>query len=205
MTTSEKDGDLTSKGIYPFDYIIIFIASHQARTQYNGFSIQTSEGGSYRIDHLLDDFSDFYHEKTFVFIDACNSGQLINSMAYLPKRSSQAADTLFNDFASFADNLYLFTSSQSNQASWQPSKYKASIFAKALIEAFSCQECEVAEGAEGVEGEKMKACGSDKLLTVHELKIYLEKRVRYLSKDKMIQEPNCNLTTKDGTLLSQDK
>jgi hypothetical protein len=139
--------------------------------------------------------------KKLVFIDACHSGSA-GSRSF----SDAAASKVMSDLIQATAGLEIFASCGDHEFSYEDVSWGNGAFTKAIVEAFENKEVEV-------EGEKIQAdiytevngekvLGSDGVITIEELKLFVQQRVPYLVQTvkNKVQHP----ANKSTALLPRD-
>ncbi len=139
--------------------------------------------------------------KKLVFIDACHSGSA-GSRSY----SNEAASKVMNDLINASAGLEIFASCSDREFSYEDDRWKHGAFTKAILEAFK-NETVVIDGKEvsadiykHVGG--TKEAGSDGVITIEELKLFVQQRVPNLVKH--VKNKPQHPTNKSTELLPKD-
>ena len=126
--------------------------------------------------------------KILVFIDACHSGSAF-SRSYSDAAASQVMDGLIKA----TSGLEIIASCSANEYSYEEEKWGNGAFTKAILEEFKKGMVDVKGGKiqadiyDEISG--LKRSGSDGVITIEELKRFIQKRVPYLVKTTKSSPP----------------
>lgn len=180
------------------DWIVVFISSH-------GFTL-SNDSTNFRI--AASDYEERYESSTslnfkdniwdvlkqidckkLVFIDACQSGAIVNRAMATAKREATEQNLLLNDMIDkmmqTEPNLWCVASSSGKQFSWEDPTWQNGAFTEALIEAF------LNKNAETVRGALQADADNDQILTFTEMLHFIRLRVPFLvqSVKQQLQTP----------------
>ncbi len=117
-----------------------------------------------------------------VFVDACHSGT-VGAKSY----DDGAASKVMNDLIRSTSGLEIFASCSDNEFSYEDSRWNNGAFTKAILEAFNNERVEVGAGEFTVADlyadnpiTKREELGSDGVITIGELRRFLQRRVPFL-------------------------
>lgn len=201
--------DLEKIGIKDNDLVVVFISSHGKVSGRSGeylllpsdYDPQYEELSSVNFkEDVLKRLRNIDGNK-LVFIDACHSGSA-GSRSF----SDEAASKVMNDLVHATSGMEIFASCGDNEFSYEDERWGNGAFTKAIIEAFNNVPVEVngrtvqADIYDEISGERKN--GSDGVVTIEELKYFIQQRVPDLvQKDKNKgQHP----TNKSTELLPQN-
>ncbi|MBK8503479.1 MAG: caspase family protein [Saprospiraceae bacterium] len=179
------------------DLVVVFISSHGKVAEGNRYVLLPSDYDPQYEELSTIDFSEDILKKLrsidgnkLLFIDACHSGSA-GSRSF----SDGAASKMMNDLIQATAGMEIFASCADNEFSYEDESWGNGAFTKAIIEAFNNETVEIdgkkvnADVFAEVNG--VKDHGSDGVITIEELKLYVQKRVPYLvnSVKKKMQNP----------------
>jgi uncharacterized caspase-like protein len=198
--------DLSRMGIKDNDLVVVFISSHGKVNDQNEFILMPSDYDS-RYEEvrsvnfnkdILERLEDVNGNK-LLFVDACQSGS-----AGGKSFSDQSASIAMNSLIRSASGMEIFASCGDKEFSYEDQSWGNGAFTKAIIEAFQNR-------AVRINGRTIQADvyaenpitgaienGSDGVITIEELKLFVQKRVPYMV--KMTKDKSQNPTNK-----SEDK
>lgn len=190
------------------DLIVVFISSHGKVMDGNRYVLLPSDyDPSYEEISTIDFNEDILKRlraldgNKLLFIDACHSGSA-GSRAF----SDAAASKMMNDLINATAGMEIFASCGDNEFSYEDPSWGNGAFTKAIIEAFNNETVDI-------DGQKINADiytefngvkdkGADGIITIEELKEFVQKRVPYLVKSTKNKEQNP--TNKSTDLLPED-
>ncbi|MEL7119796.1 MAG: caspase family protein, partial [Bacteroidota bacterium] len=199
-----KDGDL----------VVIFISSHGKVNNSGDFILIPSDYNSELEEIYSVNFREDILKKLrvvdgnkLVFIDACHSGSALasGSRSY----SDQAASEMLNGLIKASSGMEIIASCGDNEYSYEDQSWGNGAFTKSIIEAFSDQTVNVDNGRISAdiynEIGGVKKNGKDGIITIEELKYFIQKRVPYLVKSTKKNPPtNQQPSNKSTELLPDD-
>ncbi len=189
--------DLRRQKIKDNDLVVLFISSHGKVSGEDGdyilipsdfdpeYERQTS------IDFQRDIIEQLEHVKgkVLVFIDACHSGSAIGSKDF----TDAAASKFMNDLIEKSSGMEIIASCSDHEFSYEDDKWKNGAFTEAILEAFQDKSVEVdgqlihADIFNEMNGRKS---GRDGIITIEELRNFIQKRVPNLVKSVKRQKQN---------------
>jgi len=182
--------DLKNWGIKDGDLVVVFISSHGKILDNNKYLLLPSDFDSQYQEITAINFNNdilkplrVIDGNKLVFIDACHSG-VIGSRSF----SDDAASKVMNDLIRSTSGIEIFASCRDGESSYEDDSWQNGAFTKAILEAFRNEEVQVgalpiradiyADNPVTLEREE----GSDGVITIDELKIFLSQRVPFLAK-----------------------
>ncbi len=184
-----KDGDL----------VVIFISSHGKINNQGDFILIPSDYNPELEELYSVNFNEDILKRLrvvdgnkLVFIDACHSGSALSSGSR--SFSSQASSKVMNDLIRASSGLEVIASCGDNEYSYEDDSWGNGAFTKAIMEAFQGNMVEV-EGGKRIkadiynEVEGVKKQGGDQVITIEELKYFIQQRVPYLVKSTKVNPP----------------
>ncbi len=200
-----KDGDL----------VVIFISSHGKISNQGDFILIPSDYNPELEELYSVNFNEDILKKLrtvdgnkLVFIDACHSGSALSSGSR--SFSSQASSKVMNDLIRASSGLEVIASCGDNEYSYEDDSWGNGAFTKAIMEAFQGNIVEV-DGGKRIkadiynEVEGVKKDGGDQVITIEELKYFIQQRVPYLVKSTKVNPPTEQRPSNKSTeLLPED-
>lgn len=189
--------DLRRTNIKDNDLVVIFISSHGKVTGENGdyILIPSDFESGYESQTSLNFERDVLDQlkqikgKVLVFIDACHSGSAIGGKAY----SDSAASKFMNDLIQKSSGMEIIASCSDHEFSYEDDKWQNGAFTEAILEAFQDKTVEV-DGqlihADIFDENIGRKSGRDGIITIEELRTYIQKRVPNLVKSVKRQKQN---------------
>ncbi len=202
--------DLRKMNVKDGDLVVIFISTHG----------QVMENGEYIL--MPSDYDPRYPELTsinfnkdvlkqlrmldgnkLVFVDACHSG-IAGSRAY----SDKAASKVMNDLIRATSGMEIFASCSDQEFSYEDDAWNNGAFTKAILEAFNNEKVEIEGRLVSADIYKDNPIsdepenGSDGVITIGELRKYLQMRVPYMV--KKVKGKHQNPTTKTTEHLEEN-
>ena len=183
--------DFRQEAIKDGDLVIVFISSHGkiSSQKKNKFLLLPSDFDSRYEDFTSIDFEDDILNQLrpmkgnkLVFIDACHSGA-IGARLFDDKATSK----VMSDLIESTKGLEIFASCSSSEQSYESESWDNGAFTKAILEAFKDSKVEVNGRVihsdiyrehSTISGELER--GSDGVITIRELKEFIEQRIPYL-------------------------
>lgn len=190
------------------DLIVVFISSHGKVIEGNRYVLLPSDYDPQYEELSTIDFNEDILKRLraldgnkLLFIDACHSGSA-GSRSF----SDAAASKMMNDLINATAGMEIFASCAEQEFSYEDESWGNGAFTKAIIEAFHNETVEI-------DGKKVNADifteingvkdhGSDGVITIEELKIFVQQRVPYLVKS--VKRKEQNPTNKSTDLLPHD-
>lgn len=201
--------DLRRANIKDNDLVVLFISSHGKVSGESGdyILIPSDFDPEYERQTSLDFDRDVIEQlehvkgKVLVFIDACHSGSAIGEKEF----SDAAASKFMNDLIEKSSGMEIIASCSDHEFSYEDDKWQNGAFTEAILEAFSDKTVEV-------DGQLMHAdifheidsrkSGRDGIITIEELRNFIQKRVPNLVKS--IKRQKQNPSHKSTHLLPKD-
>ncbi|MEZ5044625.1 MAG: caspase family protein [Saprospiraceae bacterium] len=180
--------DLKRKNIKDNDLVVIFISSHgkvSKEDKYilipSDFEPQYEEETSVNFKEDILDPLRSVDGKILVFIDACHSGNAISG----GKNFSEEAESKFmNDLINKTSGLEIIASCSDNEFSYEDDHWQNGAFTEAILEAFNDQKVNINGKMVNAdiynELESVRQQGSDGIITIEELRRFIEQRVPQL-------------------------
>ncbi len=181
------------------DLVVIFISSH-GKVNNNGEFILIPSDYNSELEELYSvNFKEDILKKLrvldgnkLVFIDACHSGSALSSGS----RSMQdaAASQMLNGLIRASSGLEIIASCGDNEYSYEDKKWGNGAFTKSILEAFRNETVDVGNGKKiradiFNENNGIKDNGKDGVITIEELKLFIQQRVPYLVKTTKVAPP----------------
>ena len=174
-----KDGDL----------LVIFISTHGKVVESGDYILVPSDFDPLFPNVTGLDFEEDVLKKLrmidgnkLVFVDACHSG-----MVGTKSSSDDASSKVMNDLIRATSGLEIFASCSDSEYSYEDSSWNNGAFTKAILEAFNNEKVEIADGeftSADVYADnplsRAKEEGKDGVITIGELREFLQLRVPYL-------------------------
>lgn len=182
--------DLKNWGIKDGDLVVVFISSHGKILDNNKYLLLPSDFDSQYQEITAINFNNdilkplrVIDGNKLVFIDACHSG-MVGSRSF----SDDAASKVMNDLIRSTSGIEIFASCRDGEFSYEDDSWENGAFTKAILEAFRNEEVTVGSlpvradifADNPVTSEREE--GSDGVITIEELKIFLGQRVPFLAK-----------------------
>ncbi len=182
--------DLEKMGIKDNDLVVVFISSHGKINDKGEFLLIPSDYDSQYEEISSVNFKEDVLKKLrvldgnkLVFIDACHSGG-----AGGKSFSDKAASKVMNDLVHATSGMEIFASCGDDEFSYEDARWGNGAFTKAIIEAFENRKVDVNGKTmradifadDPATGQKIN--GSDGVITIEELKLFVQSRVPYLVK-----------------------
>ena len=190
------------------DLVVVFISSHGKVIDGDRYVLLPSDYDPQYDEIGTVDFNDDILKrlrdvdgKKLVFIDACHSGSA-GSRSY----SNEAASKVMNDLINASAGMEIFASCSDREFSYEDDKWEHGAFTKAIVEAFKNETVDVdgkkvsADVFKHVGGNKV--AGADGVITIEELKLFVQKRVPHLVKE--VKNKPQHPTNKSTELLPKD-
>ena len=190
------------------DLVVVFISSHGKVRGEDQYVLLPSDYDPQYEELTTIDFKEDILKKLrmvdgnkLVFIDACHSGSA-GSRSF----SDAAASKVMSDLIHATAGLEIFASCGDHEFSYEDPSWGNGAFTKAIIEAFENQTVEVAGKKVNadifteINGQKMH--GSDGVITIEELKLFVQQRVPFLV--KKVKNKSQNPVNKSTELLPRD-
>lgn len=189
--------DLRRQNIKDNDLVVLFISSHGKVTGDNGdyILIPSDFDPEYERQTSIDFQRDIIEQleqvkgKVLVFIDACHSGNAIGSKDF----SDAAASKFMNDLIEKSSGMEIIASCSDREFSYEDEKWKNGAFTEAILEAFQDKTVEV-DGqlvhADIFDEINERKSGRDGIITIEELRSFIQKRVPNLVKSVKRQKQN---------------
>lgn len=189
--------DLRRANIKDNDLVVLFISSHGKVSGESGdyILIPSDFDPEYERQTSLDFERDVIEQlehvkgKVLVFIDACHSGSAIGEKEF----SDAAASKFMNDLIEKSSGMEIIASCSDHEFSYEDDRWQNGAFTEAILEAFSDKTVEV-------DGQLMHAdifheidsrkSGRDGIITIEELRNFIQKRVPNLVKSAKGQKQN---------------
>lgn len=202
--------DLKNWGIKDGDLVVVFISSHGKILDNNKYLLLPSDFDSQYQEITAINFNNdilkplrVIDGNKLVFIDACHSG-VVGSRSF----SDDAASKVMNDLIRSTSGIEIFASCRDGESSYEDDSWENGAFTKAILEAFRNEEVPV--GALPIRADIFadnpvtldREEGSDGVITIDELKIFLSQRVPFLAK-KIKGKPQ-NPTNKSAEHLDKN-
>ncbi|MEZ5043957.1 MAG: caspase family protein [Saprospiraceae bacterium] len=181
--------DLRNWGIKDGDLVVVFISSHGKILDNNKYVLMPSDYDPRYEDITAIDFNEDVLKQLrsvdgnkLVFIDACHSG-IAGSRSF----TDGAASKVMNDLIQSTDGLEIFASCSDSEFSYEDDAWNNGAFTKAILEAFRNEPVEIDGKRISADIFKDNAItrerenGSDGVITIEELQIFLDLRVPYLA------------------------
>ncbi|MBK7870686.1 MAG: caspase family protein [Saprospiraceae bacterium] len=191
--------DLERKNIKDGDLVVIFISSHGKINHKGEFILMPSDYNSayeelYSINFREDilDKLKLVEGNKLVFIDACHSGSAFNSGSR--SFSDAAASQMLNKLIQNSSGLEIIASCGENEYSYEDKSWGNGAFTKSILEAFRGETIEV-DGGKKIcadifnEAEGVKKNGKDGVITIEELKLFIQQRVPHLVRTTKVAPP----------------
>ncbi len=170
------------------DLVVIFISSHGKVIDRDRYVLLPSDyDPRYESLYSIDFKEDILRQlrtvdgNKLVFIDACHSGSA-GSRSF----SDDAASKVMNDLIKATSGMEIFASCGDKEFSYEDESWGNGAFTKAILEAFTNEKVEI-DGKKVsadiyMDKNGVKVPGSDGVITIEELKSYVQRRVPYLVK-----------------------
>lgn len=190
------------------DLIVVFISSHGKVIDGDRYVLLPSDYDPQYEEITTIDFNEDILKRLrnldgnkLLFIDACHSGSA-GSRSF----SDAAASKMMNDLINATAGMEIFASCADNEFSYEDPSWGNGAFTKAIIEAFNNETVDI-DGKKVnadiyTEFNGVKDKGSDGIITIEELKEFVQKRVPYLV--KTVKNKDQNPTNKSTDLLPED-
>ncbi|MCB0688245.1 MAG: caspase family protein [Saprospiraceae bacterium] len=190
------------------DLIVVFISSHGKVMDGNRYVLLPSDYDPQYEEITTVDFDEDILKrlrnldgKKLLFIDACHSGSA-GSRSF----SDAAASKMVNDLINSTAGMEIFASCANNEFSYEDPQWNNGAFTKAIIEAFNNETVDIdgnkIHADKYTEYNGKKDQGSDGIITIEELKEFVQQRVPYLVKN--VKNKEQNPTNKSTELLKED-
>jgi uncharacterized caspase-like protein len=176
------------KSIKDNDLVVVFISSHGKVLDGNRYVLLPSDYNAQYEEVTTIDFNEDILKRLrsvdgnkLLFIDACHSGSA-GSRSF----SDAAASKMMNDLISATAGMEIFASCGDNEYSYEDPAWGNGAFTKAILEAFRNEPVDIdgktlqADVFTEVNGTKDH--GSDGVITIEELKLFVQQRVPNLVK-----------------------
>ena len=196
------------KSIKDNDLVVVFISSHGKVVDGDRYVLLPSDYDPQYDEIGTIDFNEDVLKRLrnvdgnkLVFIDACHSGSA-GSRSF----SNEAASKVMNDLINATAGLEIFASCGDREFSYEDDRWEHGAFTKAILEAFKDETVEIdgkrihSDIYKEVDG--VKKAGSDGVITIEELKLFVQQRVPQLVKDVKMKPQNP--TNKSTELLPKD-
>lgn len=182
--------DIEKWGIKDGDLLVIFLSSHGKINRFNEYILMPSDYDPQYEDVLSINFKNDILKRLrtvdgnkLVFIDACHSGGAFNGGRTF---SDAAASKVMNDLIKATSGMEILASCSDHEYSYEDDKWGNGAFTKSIIEAFNNQMVEVDGQMISADiynelGDVRKS-GSDGVITIEELRQFVQKRVPHLVK-----------------------
>ncbi|MCB9317537.1 MAG: caspase family protein [Lewinellaceae bacterium] len=182
--------------IKPNDFIVVFLSSHGDRGKDGRFYLQSS-GCNPKYESTMFDY-EYYISRylnpinckhKILFVDACHSGAARGQDPNNPEGGSKGpgqqelAKALFQANTA-AEGMAIFTSCSSNELSYEHSSWQNGAFTEALLEAFTEGKAFGIDQGSWLKTEGQYTPEPDDIITIDELKAFLETRVPALVQEK---------------------
>lgn len=189
--------DLRRANIKDNDLVVLFISSHGKVSGESGdyILIPSDFDPEYERQTSLDFERDIIEQledvkgKVLVFIDACHSGSAIGEKEF----SDAAASKFMNDLIEKSSGMEIIASCSDHEFSYEDDHWQNGAFTEAILEAFSDKTVEV-DGqllhADIFDEIQQRKSGRDGIITIEELRNYIQKRVPNLVKSVKRQKQN---------------
>ncbi len=191
------------------DLVVVFISSHgKVSSNTDRYILLPTDYDPQYEDLTSVDFNEDVLKKLrnidgnkLVFIDACHSGSA-GSRSF----SDEAASKVMNDLISATAGMEIFASCGDNEFSYEDENWENGAFTKAIKEAFTNTKVDVngktiqADIYNEINGTKEP--GSDGVITIEELKLFVQNRVPFLVQS--IKNKTQHPTNKSTDLLPSD-
>ena len=190
------------------DLVVVFISSHGKVVNGNQYVLLPSD-----YDPLYDQLTSVDFEEDILrklrnvdgnkllFIDACHSGSA-GSRSF----SDASASIFMNDLIEASSGMEIFASCSDHEFSYEDDEWKNGAFTKAIVEAFENKKVTIGgkEISSDIYSEinGVKQRGQDGVITIEELKRFVEQRVPFLVKEN--KGKSQNPTNKSTELLPRD-
>ena len=190
------------------DLVVVFISSHGKVIDDDRYVLLPYDYDPAYEDVFTIDFNEDILKRLrnvdgnkLVFIDACHSGSA-GSRSY----SDAAASKVMSDLIEATAGMEIFASCGENEFSYEDDSWKNGAFTKAIIEAFENKEVEI-DGKKVTadiykEENGVKVEGQDGVITIEELKRFVQLRVPFLV--KTVKNKPQNPINKSTQLLPKD-
>ena len=192
------------------DLVVVFISSHGMVNKQDEFLLLGSDyNDKYEGLTTINFKEDILKKlrsidgKKLVFIDACHSGAA-DSRSY----SDDATSKFMSDLINNTSGMEIFASCSPDEYSYEDGSWNNGAFTKAILEALSNQPVdmngELIQADIFAENPKtgQKESGSDGVITIEELKWFVQQRVPYLV--RTVKNKNQNPVNKSTQLLPED-
>lgn len=190
------------------DLIVVFISSHGKVMDGNRYVLLPSDYDPQYEEITTIDFNEDILKRLrsldgnkLLFIDACHSGSA-GSRSF----SDEAASKMMNDLIHATAGMEIFASCGDHEFSYEDPSWGNGAFTKAIIEAFNNETVDIGGSKINAdiytEFNGVKDKGSDGIITIEELKEFVQKRVPYLVKS--VKNKEQNPTNKSTDLLPKD-
>ncbi len=190
------------------DLVVVFISSHGKVLQNDRYVLLPSDYDPQYEELSTIDFNEDILKRLrnvdgnkLVFIDACHSGSA-GSRSF----SDAAASKVMSDLISATAGMEIFASCGENEFSYEDDNWQNGAFTKAIIEAFENKEVEIdgkmvkADIYKDENGQQVE--GEDGVITIEELKRFVQVRVPFLVKS--VKNKPQNPINKSSQLLPKD-
>lgn len=200
-----KDGDL----------VVIFISSHGKINSSGDFILIPSDYNSELEELYSVNFKEDILKKLrmvdgnkLVFIDACHSGSALSAGSR--SMFDAASSKIMNDLIQASSGLEIIASCGDNEYSYEDKRWGNGAFTKSIMEAFSGKTVDIGGGKKitadvfsEIDGRKVN--GKDQVITIEELKLFIQQRVPYLVKSTKTAPPTGqNPSNKSTDLLPKE-
>ncbi|NND32884.1 MAG: hypothetical protein HKN76_09855 [Saprospiraceae bacterium] len=196
------------KSIKDNDLVVVFISSHGKVIDGDRYVLLPSDYNAQYEEVTTIDFNEDILKRLrsvdgnkLLFIDACHSGSA-GSRSF----SDAAASKMMNDLISATAGMEIFASCGDNEYSYEDPSWGNGAFTKAILEAFNNEAVDIggkklhADIFAEVNGTKDQ--GSDGVITIEELKLFVQQRVPHLVQS--VKKRSQNPTNKSTDLLPDD-
>ena len=202
--------DFSNKKIKDNDMVVVFLSSHGKVNSRNEFLLMPSDyNPSYEDLSSVNFKEDILKKlrvidgKKLVFIDACHSGSA-GGKGY----QSEATSKFMRDLIQSTSGMEIFASCSDSEFSYEDEKWENGAFTEAIIEAFENKK--VAVDGETIQADifkddpisRKKVKGSDGVITIEELKLFVQRRVPYLV--RTIKKESQHPINKQAELLPEN-
>jgi hypothetical protein len=200
-----KDGDL----------VVIFVSSHGKINNRGDFILIPSDYNPELEELYSVNFQEDILKKLrmvdgnkLVFIDACHSGSAFSSGSR--SMFDAASSKVMNDLIRASSGIEIIASCGDNEYSYEDRKWGNGAFTKSILEAFQGLTVDVGNGKKisadvynEITGRKID--GKDQVITIEELKQFIQQRVPYLVRSTKVAPPTGqNPSNKSTELLPKE-
>ncbi len=200
-----KDGDM----------VVVFVSSHGKINNRGDFILIPSDYNPELEELYSVNFQEDILKKLrmvdgnkLVFIDACHSGSAFSSGSR--SMFDEASSKVMNDLIRASSGLEIIASCGDNEYSYEDKRWGNGAFTKSIMEAFQGLTVDVGGGKkicadiyDEVNGPKTR--GKDQVITIEELKQFIQQRVPYLVKSTKVAPPTGqNPSNKSTDLLPKE-